>query len=78
MDDPTAPYRDAYVATEESLQRVEGLAHALYQIALDHSDLGSSNPTSEAIVTLIALIEEKAKLAAEQHSAEWTLIVRSS
>ena len=55
---------------------VEALAHALCDVALQSSYLGSSDPDAEAIVSLILVIEEKAKLAAELRETEWALVVK--
>lgn len=43
---------------------------------MQHNYLGSSDPAAEAIVSLIVVIEEKAKLAAGLHEAEWPLVVK--
>ena len=76
MTDALTPYRDTYGKTEETLHRIEGLSFALYDLAMGHPTLGSSDPTCEAIVTLMLLIEEKTKQAMAEHEAEWGLVVK--
>ncbi len=64
-------WREAYDRTDEALVRIEGLTRALYMLAQEHPVLGSSDPDAEALVSLILVLEEKAKQASKRHSDEW-------
>lgn len=69
-------YRDAHERTSEALHRVQGLARALYDLTVEHPALGTNDPTCEAIMSLIVVIEEKVVQANEHHGEEWKLIVK--
>jgi hypothetical protein len=60
MTDTLAPNREGHEQTSEALHRTESLCLALYGLVLEHPVLGSSDPTYNAIVSLIVVIEEKA------------------
>ncbi|HVG49152.1 MAG TPA: hypothetical protein VM899_13585 [Rubellimicrobium sp.] len=66
-------WREAHGATSESLGHVESLTRALWELAHEHPVLGSSDPTSGAIMSLIVVIEEKAKQASERHGQEYRI-----
>ncbi len=76
MSDHLTPYREAHERTSEVLSRLTGLSRALYQLAMEHTDLNTSDPINEALISLMALIEEKAEQAGTLHSVEWNLVVK--
>lgn len=76
MSDALSPYREAHERTGEALHRAASLSRALYDLALAHPTLGSSDLDAEAIVSLIVVLGEKATAAAELHGVEHGLAVR--
>lgn len=43
---------------------------------MEHDGLNNPHPVSNAILTLLTLLEEKAEAAGDLHEAEWALVVR--
>jgi hypothetical protein len=69
-DTPRDPYFEAYGRTEEALIRIAGLVHGLYELATEHPGLNNPEPMSNAILSMIVCIEEKATEAQAAHEAE--------
>lgn len=70
----TPEYRAAFEATGADLHNMIGLSDALYQLAVEHPLLGSSDRTATAILALICAVQEKAGQAVEHHSGELAVV----
>jgi len=51
----------AYAATSHAITTLEGLTHALGELAFNGAAFDHGHPDSQAIISLIGVIEEKAK-----------------
>ena len=67
----TPACREAHEATYEALIRIAGLTDALYHLAPGHAGLSTDDPDNNAILSLIAVLEEKAEVASKRHAVEW-------
>jgi hypothetical protein len=76
MSDHLKPYREAHERTSEVLSRLTGLSRALYQLAMEHTDLNTNDPINEALISLMTVIEEQAQQVGTLHSVEWDLVVK--
>lgn len=47
-----------------------------YEIASEHPALNTPESMANAVLALARVIEEKAELAMEKHSAEWDAVVK--
>jgi len=61
---------DLHRATDQSMTEANDMLLAAYELAMDDSYLGSSDPAAQSIVTLIRVARERVEAAITSHGAE--------